>query len=102
MGEQNQGCSGAGMSLAFLSGAVIGAVAALLYAPKSGEETRTALRSYARRTEEEVLEKAREIRGELSRTLEEAKRYVKETEATIEAALVAGKEAFKRERAERS
>jgi gas vesicle protein len=90
------------MSLAFLSGAIIGAVAAILYAPKSGAETRTALRNYAQRTEEDLVEKAREIRGDLTRTIEDAKRYLRETEATIEAAFAAGKDAFKKERAERT
>ena len=33
MGDQNQRCSGVGVSIAFLSGAIIGAVAAILYAP---------------------------------------------------------------------
>ena len=95
MAGQNDGCSGVELSLAFLSGAI-------LYAPRSGDETRTALRGYVRKTEEEVLDKAREIKGELTQTLDEAKRYLKETEATISAALAAGKEAFKKERAERS
>lgn len=102
MADQHQGCSGVGVSIAFLSGAVIGAVAAILYTPKSGAETRTVLRGYVRRTEDEVLEKAKEIRADLSHTVEEAKRYLKETEATIAAALAAGKEAFKKERADRA
>ncbi|MCS6317191.1 MAG: YtxH domain-containing protein [Nitrospira sp.] len=102
MADQHQGCSGVGVSIAFLSGAVIGAVAAILYTPKSGAETRTALRGYARRTEDEVLEKAKEIRADLSQTVEEAKRYLKEAEATIAAALAAGKEAFKQEKTDRA
>ena len=102
MADQNHNCSGLGMSIAFLSGAMLGAMAAILYAPKSGEETRTAIRGYARRTEEEVLEKAKEIRQDIAHTVDEAKRYLKETEATIAAALAAGKEAFKKERADRA
>ena len=35
-------------------------MAGLLLATKSGKETRRALKGYARRTEEEVLEKAKE------------------------------------------
>lgn len=88
--------------LVFLSGAIMGATAAMLYAPKSGEETRRALKGYARRAEDEVLEKAKEIRADLSHTVEEAKRYLKETEATIAAALAAGKEAFKKEKTDRA
>ncbi len=102
MADQHEGCSGVGVTLAFLSGAIIGATAAILYAPTSGEETRRTIKGYARRTEEEVLEKAREIRGDLSHTMEEAKRFVKEAEATIAAAVAAGKEAFKKEKTERS
>ena len=102
MADQSGNCSGVGVSIAFLSGAVLGAVADILYAPRSGEETRTALRGYARRTEEEMLEKAREIRKDISETVDEAKQYLRETEATIAAALAAGKDAFKKERADRA
>ena len=50
--------SGQAVALAFLGGAVAGVVAGLL-APKSGEESRRALKGYARKAEEEFLEKAR-------------------------------------------
>lgn len=102
MADHDHDCSGMSVSMAFLSGAILGAVAAILYAPRSGEETRRAIKGYARRTEEEMLEKAKEIRTDITHTMEEAKRYLKETEATIAAALAAGKEAFKKERADRA
>jgi len=101
MADQHGSGSGLGV-IAFLSGAALGAVVAILYAPKSGEQTRTAIRGYARRTEEEVLEKAKEIRGDLARTVEDAKRFVREAEATIAAAVAAGKEAFKKEKGEKA
>lgn len=101
MADQHGSCSGMGV-IAFLSGAALGAVAAILYAPKSGEETRTAIRGYARRTEEEVLEKAKEVRKDISHSVDEAKRFLKETEATIAAALAAAKEAFKKEKGEKA
>jgi gas vesicle protein len=100
MGDQQGSCSGVAVSIAFLSGAVLGAVAAMLSAPKSGAETRTAIRGYARRAEDEVVEKAKEIRADLAHTVEEAKQYLKETEATIAAALAAAKEAFKKQKGE--
>lgn len=102
MVDHEHNCSGLGVSIAFVSGAMLGAMAAILYAPRSGEDTRRAIKGYARRTEEDVLEKAKEIRTDLTHTMEEAKRYLKETEATIAAALAAGKEAFKKERADRA
>ena len=102
MADHHDSCSGLGVSIAFLSGAMLGAMAAILYAPSSGEETRRAIKGYARRTEDEVLEKGKEIRADLSHTVDEAKRYLKETEATIAAALAAGKEAFKKEKTDRA
>ena len=102
MADHDHECSGLGVSMAFLSGAMLGAMAAILYAPHSGEETRRAIKGYARRTEEDMLEKAKEIRADIAQTMEEAKRYLKETEATIAAALAAGKEAFKKEKADRA
>jgi len=102
MADHDHECSGLGVSMAFISGAMLGAMAAILYAPHSGEETRRAIKGYARRTEEDVLEKAKEIRADIAQTMDEAKRYLKETEATIAAALAAGKEAFKKEKADRA
>ena len=52
-------CSSQAIALAFLGGAIAGAVAGILLAPKSGEETRRELRGDARKAEEEVLEKAK-------------------------------------------
>ena len=62
-----------------------------LYAPRSGER-RVRHCGYARRTEEEMLEKAREIRKDIHpRPWMRPNRYLRETEATIAAALAAGK-----------
>ena len=44
MADQHDSCSGLGVSIAFLSGAMLGAMAAILYAPGSGEETRRAIK----------------------------------------------------------
>jgi gas vesicle protein len=74
---------------------VAGVVAGLLLAPKSGEETRRALKGYARRTEEEVLEKAKEARAALDETIERGKHFIAEKTADAEAAVKAGRENMK-------
>ena len=91
MADHDHNCSGLGVSIAFVSGAMLGAMAAILYAPHSGEETRRAIKGYARRTEEDVLQKGKAVRTAIPHTMEEAKRDLKETEATNAAALAAGK-----------
>jgi gas vesicle protein len=97
MDNRQAQCSGLAVALAFLGGAVAGVVAGLLLAPKPGEETRRALKGYARRTEEEVLEKAKEARAALDETIERGKHFIAEKAAGAEAAVKAGREAMKGE-----
>ena len=95
MDNQDSKCSSPAVALAFLGGAVAGVVAGLLLAPKSGEETRRTLKGYARKAEEEVLEKAKEARTALDETIERGKHFIAEKAAGAEAAVKAGREAMK-------
>lgn len=95
MDRQETGCSAQTAALAFLGGAVAGVMAGLLLAPKSGEETRRDLKAYARRTEEEVLEKAKEARAALDEAIERGKHFLAEKAADVEAAVKAGRETVK-------
>jgi gas vesicle protein len=95
MDNQHAKCSGQALFFAFLSGAVAGAVAGILFAPKAGEQTRRELKAYARKTEEDLLEKAKETRAALDEAIERGKSFVAEKRADVEAAVRAGKEAMK-------
>jgi gas vesicle protein len=95
MDNRETTCSGQAVALAFLGGAVVGVVAGLLLAPKRGEETRRAVKGYARRTEEEVLEKAKEARTALDETIEQGKHFMAEKTADAEAGIKAGRESMK-------
>jgi len=95
MDNQETKCSSQAVVLAFLGGAVAGVMAGLLLAPKSGEETRRALKGYARKAEEEVLEKAKEARAGLDETIERGKHFIAEKAADVEAAAKAGRETMK-------
>lgn len=83
------------MALAFLGGAVAGAIAGILFAPKSGEEIRRAVKAYAKKTEEEVFEKAKEARAALDEMIERGRHFLAEKQADVEAAVKAGKDAVK-------
>jgi len=100
MENQNTECSAPVIGLAFLGGAIVGAVAGMLLAPKSGEDTRRELKAYARKAEEGVIETAEEVRAAVDETIERGKSYVAEKKADVEAAVKAGREALK-ERAEK-
>ncbi len=85
----NSDSNGFGGYLAsFVLGAAIGAGLALLYAPRSGKETRQLL-----------AEKGRTVQGKLSDTVEDAKGFVRAKQAELHAAFEAGKKAMQEERA---
>jgi gas vesicle protein len=65
---------------AFLSGAALGAIVALLLAPQSGEETRTQLRARARRLREAAEDRLDDIQDAVETGYEK-------TKASIEAGL---------------
>lgn len=54
--EHNRECGGSGNLAWFLTGAFVGAVAAMLYAPKSGKETRQILTDKVHQGKEAVTE----------------------------------------------
>ena len=95
MENRDNTCSAQTIALAFLGGAVAGVVAGILIAPRSGEETRRQLRGYARKAEEEVIEKAKEARAALDDTMEGGKQFLAEKRAEVEAAVKAGRETMK-------
>ena len=95
MENQDRTCSAQAVALAFLGGAVAGVVAGILLAPKSGRETRQDLRDFARRAEDEVLEKAKEARAALDEVIERGKHFLVEKQASVESAVKAGRETMK-------
>lgn len=84
--------------LAFLSGVALGAVAALLLAPQSGEESREQVRGYARRTEENLRELAGKAGETLDEAVEKGREFVEENKSVLTEAFEAGREAMRRER----
>ena len=89
MAENNgNSCPVGGYVTAFAVGALIGAGLALLYAPRSGKETR-----------ELIAQRTRDLKDKAAETLDEAKEMIREKKAEIVAAVEAGKQAVRDERA---
>ena len=95
MDNQHAKCSGQALFFAFLGGAAAGALAGILFAPNAGDQTRRELKAYARKSEENLIEKAKEARAALDEAIERGKNFVAEKRADVEAAVEAGKEAMK-------
>ena len=98
MGNNQSGASSGSVALAFLSGALLGAVTAVLLAPQPGRESRERLLGYARRTGEDF----RELRDKATDTWEEVvlkgREFIDEASSAVKEALDAGRDAMRRER----
>lgn len=95
MENQSAKFSSCAITYAFLGGAIAGAIAGVLFAPKSGEETRREVRGYVGKREEELIEKAKEARAALDDAIKRGERYVADKQEVVEAAVKAGEEAMK-------
>ena len=68
----------------FLFGGVIGAVLALLYAPKSGKETREDIKRRSRELLEEMDEQLADVRTQAAKILDEGKKEAEKLRAEAE------------------
>jgi gas vesicle protein len=81
----------------FLVGLGIGALIGILFAPKSGEETREYLSSKADEGRDYAQRKARELRERAEDLIERSKEIMSRQKDAISSAVDAGKETYKRE-----
>lgn len=82
----------------FIVGLGIGTLVGILFAPKSGEETREFLTQKADEGREYAQKKARELRERAEDLIERSKDIINREKGSIAAAVEAGKETYQRER----
>jgi gas vesicle protein len=83
----------------FLVGLGVGALVGVLFAPKSGEETRDFLNKKADEGRDYAQKKARELRERADELIERGRDVASRKKDSISAAVDAGREAFLRESA---
>jgi len=81
----------------FLVGLGVGALVGVLFAPKSGEETRDFLAQKADEGKDFAQRKARELRERADELIERSKDVATRKKDSITAAVEAGREAYLRE-----
>lgn len=96
MSENNNASSGL---LFFLAGMAIGAILAVLFAPKSGDETREYIAEKAGEGRAYVSAKGKELRKQAEELVERSKDLVAKQKEVLSAALEAGREAYQDEKA---
>ncbi len=69
------------MAFMFVGGAVLGAVAGILLAPKSGEATRKDITDYATRVKGEVVDAAQRTKAGIEAAMEKGRALLSESKA---------------------
>ncbi len=82
----------------FVAGLGFGALLALLFAPKSGQETRDLIGAKASEGRSYVTSKSREVRQQAEQIVDKAKDLVAQQKEQLSAALEAGKQAYQSEK----
>ena len=83
----------------FLVGLGIGSLIGVLFAPKSGEETRAYVAKKTREGNDLARNKARELQLRAEETVERGKKVIAQTEGRIAAAIEVGLKTYNREMA---
>lgn len=103
--SDDQGSSASGVILSFLLGGLTGAALAILYAPRSGRETRELLgeklkegADRGREFRERVTTKGREMADEAAEYLNKGKETAERRRDRLTAAIEAGRQAYREEK----
>jgi gas vesicle protein len=85
-------------ALFLLLGAAIGAAAALLFAPRSGVETRKLIATKARESADIIASRTKAVAGKTSEFVERGKEILQQQRGQLAAAIDAGKQAYREEK----
>jgi gas vesicle protein len=95
MSEEGNGATNLGF---FLAGLGMGAILALLFAPRSGKETREYIAGKAEEGRDYVVAKTEDLRRQAEGAVEKGKDLVTKQKELLSAALEAGKQAYQEEK----
>ena len=92
--------SGSSGILWFLAGLGIGAAVGVLYAPKSGKETRDDIVKYAQEGSDYVKDRAKQYKVQANQWVDRGKEAVTQQKEQIRNAVEAGRQAYREAKAE--
>jgi gas vesicle protein len=95
---EEKGCSGSAVVLSFILGGVIGAAAALLYAPTEGARARGKLKDFTEDLKEKSTHVSEDWKEKATAFIEKGKEFVEQKRGILSSAFDAGKEAMRKEK----
>ena len=103
--SDDRGAGASGIILSFILGGLAGAALAVLFAPRSGEETRELLEEKlresaerGRRLKERAVSKGKEVLEEASDYLDKQRETIEKRRDRLAAAVEAGRQAYREEK----
>jgi gas vesicle protein len=103
--SEERGSGAAGVVLSFMVGALTGAALAILFAPRSGRETRELLSEKlregaerGRELKERVVARSRDLVDDAGEFVERQRETLKDSRERLAAAIEAGREAYRSEK----
>jgi gas vesicle protein len=97
MREEN-GFSTGGVLMSFILGGIVGAGIALLFAPKSGSDTRQMIKEFADDVKDKTQNYVDDVKGKVSSGIDKGKGLYEDKKSMISSAFDAGKEAYVKEK----
>ena len=97
MREEN-GFSTGSVLLSFILGGIVGAGLALIYAPKSGSDTREMIKEFAGDVKDKAQNYVDDVKGKVSSGIDKGKDLYEDKKSMISSAFDAGKEAYVKEK----
>jgi gas vesicle protein len=96
--REEEGYNTGTLILSFLLGGIVGAGMALLFAPKSGLETRQKIKDLAEDVKEKAKDYVDDVKDKVTSKIEKSKELYGEKKSILTSAIEAGKEAYDKEK----
>jgi len=96
--REDNGFSTGSVLMSFILGGIVGAGIALLFAPKSGSDTRQMIKDFAGDVKDKAQNYATDVKEKVSSGIDKGKGLYEEKKSMISSAFDAGKEAYVREK----
>ncbi len=96
--REEHGFSTGSVLMSFLLGGIVGAGLALLFAPKSGSDTRQVIKEFAGDVKDKAQYYVEDVKGKVTTGLDRGKGYFEEKKSMMSSAFDAGKEAYEKEK----